>query len=92
VFGTLIRVKDAVDATDKHWAQLGIVLALSSAVLLLCTHFLVDFGRLPDYADPKTEFDSYVVQVVSRAKWITITGFLSLLSLLPLLIIVFRVL
>ena len=69
------------------------MLALASAVILLWTHFLVDFGpRLSDYADAKTEFDSYVVQVVMRAKWITVTGFLSFLSLIPLLVIVFRVL
>ena len=92
VFGTLTRLQNP-DATDNHWTQAGIVLALASAVILLWTHFLVDFGpRLSDYADPKTEFDSYVVQVVMRGKWITVTGFLSFLSLIPLLVIVFRVL
>ena len=67
----------------------GIIPALLSAVILLWTHFLVDLSpKLLDYGDPKKEFDSCVTQVVMRAKWIAITGFLSFLSLVPLLVIV----
>lgn len=93
VFGTMIKQQTSPTVVDKCLALAGIILALLSAVILLWKHFLVDFGpKLSDYAKTETEFDSYVIQVVSRIKWISITGFVSILSLLPLLMLVVRVL
>lgn len=83
---TLVRV-EGVQAVNNALAGFGIIMALLSAGILLWTHFLVDFGReLSDYEDTPSEFRSYVVLVATRAKWIVITGFLSFLSLLPLLL------
>jgi hypothetical protein len=83
---TLMRLGNgARDTVDTLWLSTGITFTLVSAVILLLTHFLVDFGpSLDDYLRAKTEFPPHFIQVIKRAKWISIAGIFSLLSLVPL--------
>jgi hypothetical protein len=81
---TLMRLGKGA-SVDVLWLSTGITFTLVSAVILLLTHFLVDFGpSLDEYQSAKTEFPPHFVQVIKRAKWISIAGIFSLLSLVPL--------
>ena len=83
---TLMRLGNGgLETADALWLTAGIIFTLVSAVILLLTHFLVDFGpSLDDYVHAKTEFPPHFMQVIKRAKWISIAAIFSLLSLVSL--------
>jgi hypothetical protein len=81
-FGTLIKSGGPVAQIMNPWLFLaGMLFTLLSALALLLTHFLINFGPTSEYVGDKEEFESYIVLVAKRAKWISIAGFLSIISL-----------
>jgi hypothetical protein len=76
---------------ESHRIPAKLVLAGSACAvvaegILLLNHFLVNFGDLSKYDDAKKEFPSTVIEAVLRAKGIVVSGLLSLVALLCLLI------
>jgi hypothetical protein len=82
-FGTLIKAGGPTTQAIAPWVlTVGIGSTLVSAVILLWTHFLINFGPPAAYASDQAEFESYIVEVSKKAKWISIAGFLSFVSVL----------
>jgi hypothetical protein len=62
----------------------GIAFAVLSTFFMLWTHFLVNWGKVEEYASDKAEFESYIPEIAAKAKWIGIAGILSIFSILAL--------
>jgi hypothetical protein len=60
---------------------LGIALAVVSASILLITHFISHVGKIETYYTNKADYEYCVVLMVKRVKYIWLTAFISLVSI-----------
>ena len=68
-------------AHEQLLVAISVGLAVVSAIILLLSHFLVNFHSLPAYTSDKSDYEAYTLIVVQRIKWISIAATLSIASL-----------